>query len=177
MQTSEAWKQPGGGGGGGVTQNIVGTHTCPKKRRKGSLFWPKASTTSLRKRVVFQSNLRRFWEKGCFQSNLRPFWEKGLLLSCPTPFRGRFWHQGLRHLGSNIEVLGQAWVPLQSASDPPPPGGGEQLIVMIAVLMKQRLYAPQLLLHWMRYDHDRCRHRDSTTGMPSSICRRRRLWP
>ena len=99
---------PRRGGGGEVTRNIVGTHACPKNVEKGSLFWPKASTTSLRKRVVFQSNLRRFWEKG-------------LLLSCPAPFRGRFWHQGLRDLGSNFEVLGRAWVPLQFASDPPPP--------------------------------------------------------
>ena len=110
---------PPQGGGAGHSEYCWYPCASQKTLKKG-IFWPKASTTSLRKRVVFQSNLRRFWEIG-------------LLLSCPTPFRGRFWHQGLRHLiyhlGSNFEVLGRAWVPLQSASDPspppppPPPGG------------------------------------------------------
>ena len=59
---------PGGGGGwgggGGVTQEYC-WYPCMSKKNfeKGSLFWPKASMTSLRKRVVFQSNLQRFWEK------------------------------------------------------------------------------------------------------------------
>ena len=84
----------------GVTQNIVGTHACPpKKTSKRGLF------SDLKRR-------RRLWEKGLIFSLTFDFFfkEKGLLLSCPTPFRGRFYifyviyrgrfrHQGLRHLG------------------------------------------------------------------------------
>ena len=66
-------------GGGGVTRNIAGTHghACPKNIEKGSLFLPnKASTTSLRKRVVFQSNIQRFEKKGCFFSLTFDVFEK-----------------------------------------------------------------------------------------------------
>ena len=86
------------------------------------------------KNCCFSVYLQRFWEKGLFfQSNLQRFWEKvyfwvvlrhlGVDFTFSMPFRGRFWHQGLCHLGSNFEVLGQAWVPLQSTSAPPPPPG------------------------------------------------------
>ena len=74
--------------------------------RKG-LFFSLTFDIKLRKRVVFQSK------------KFNVFLEKGLLLSCPMPFRDRFYislgHLGVDfdtrdyamiHLGSNFEVLG-----------------------------------------------------------------------
>ena len=77
----------GGGGGGGVTRNIVGTHACSKKHRKGDSS-DLRRRQRLRKRVVFQSNLRCFWEKGLFSSLTFDVFEK----------RGYFWVV-LCHLG------------------------------------------------------------------------------
>ena len=107
------------------------SHTTPPGGSLRILLVPMACVShKMAKKGLFSDRRRR-----------RRLWEKGLLLSCPmpfrgrfsiflcqlgvyilnfsTPFRGRFWHQGLRHLGSNFEVLGRAWLPLQSASDPP----------------------------------------------------------
>ena len=94
----------------GVTRNIVGTHACPKNIEKGSL-------SDLRR--------QRLWEEGLFFSlTFDVFEKKGYYWVVLHQFRGRFCHQGLRHLGFNFEVLRRAWVPLQSASDPPPPPPG-----------------------------------------------------
>ena len=54
------WKP--GGGSLGILLVVFRTHACTKKHRKRVSFPTKASTTSLRKRVVFQSNLRCFLE-------------------------------------------------------------------------------------------------------------------
>ena len=85
---------PRGGGGGSLGILLV-----PMRVSFLTISFLKVSTMSLRKRVVFQSNLQRFWEKGLFfQSNLQCFWEKLLFFSPTLRKKGYFWVV-LHHLG------------------------------------------------------------------------------
>ena len=67
------WAACGPGGSLGI---LLVPMRVQKNVEKGSLLWPKASTTSVRKQVVFQSNIWCFWEKGLFFSLTFDVFEK-----------------------------------------------------------------------------------------------------